>query len=231
MARMERSVAGRQVAARSRRLADELLGVEVRLFADFEAAYIARGPDVRVALDRMLVAGLGERPRNEFVGILAIVAAEVRAVAVRQFEQFLRGVAEDVIDSIGDELTLCERTLAARHAGLTAEAMVVVLDERDALIETSAEAFDRSLAGEGTWLVEQVAAEIRASVSAQEDTKQVASRLFAPTAIRLPSHSGRGLWWQMYQRTTQHARGTQFALVNTIRNRAMTAFNALGEGR
>lgn len=229
MARLNRAVAGRAVAARAYRFLDEMLGLEEVLFARIEREFIDAAPAVRDAVTTTADADLSARTRDALVTTTSTTLERVLAASSKHFAAFMDEALDMTQDAIHDELILCEQTLAARYKGTTAEALADL--GADVRRDVAVLALDEQAPATVLWIAQTLETEMKTAATREEDEANVAARLFAPSALRAPGHTGRGLWWRAYSTVTRNARTFQFTQVNGLRNDAIAAFNRVGEER
>lgn len=233
--RLTRRSAGESVVARAQRLSDDLLAEEEGCFTRVWDAFDAV-VDTAGSLFAEAWAVNGEDParlRND--DEFAVVLSDLHTIAIEASMDAvgdMADVARDLsVESIRDELTLCERTLATPYAGLAEVSVTAAADQIDALHVDRLVAFaDTTLYTQQTF-AEAVQEQLRFAVLYKEPQEKVASRLFNPKPANLKGCSGRGMWWRSTSDLNASARDVSIRLSTQVRVAAMSTFNRVGEGR
>lgn len=214
--RLSRADAGERVAALADALSDALLMDELNAKEAMEALF-AGGLGV--------VSGQLDRPKQ-------IVAAARRMVEATQapYANLCSLAARKALESIGEELDLCEATLAKKYAGISDEAVVAARGFADAMVLLSTEAYLEASLTVLPWFEDRLLSELHTAKSYEEDDDGLA-RLIAPAPLAVANHSGRGLWWKVLEHCNRMTREAEIATVNAVREHAMEQFNAAGELR
>lgn len=222
----KRADVGRQVAALADKLSDSLLQDEFDAKEAMEALF--SGALARVA---GLSADCTQAKLSSTVDALATAAAALVDATQAPFTNLCSMAARKALDSIGEELDLCESTLAKRYAGISDEAVVLTRRYANQMVMLMSEQYLTQTKTAVPWFRESVAAELQTSLSLKEPADVRLQRLIAPEPIRVPSHAGRGLWWKVLEQCNRTTREAEIACVNAVREHAMKMFNEAGAER
>ena len=233
--RLGRRSAGEQVVARAGRLSDDLLTLEENCFAAIDLLFeesVDHAADVFVrawrrakedpkalTLDRTWQAAVGEI----HAGVLAASRPPVAGLAAE--------VRHLSLESIGEEQTRCEETLAKRYVGIAVEAVKVATDRSDEVVSSRLEQYERALEAGQEAFQRQVNQQVLLSAQKAEDQTRVAKRLFNPEPNTLVGNGGRGVWWRASSGLKAAARDVSIRLSSEVRLAAMEEFNAAGDAR
>jgi hypothetical protein len=215
--KLSRADAGERVSALADALSDALLMDELNAKEAMEALFeggmigaveLAGKPDKLVAVARRMV----EDTKAPY--------AHLASASVRR-----------ALESIGEELDLCEQTLAKRYAGITDEAVVAARPFADELVLFSADAYLTASLTVLPWFQERLISETKTSTAKDEEHEVLLQRIFSPVPVSLVNHSGRGLWWKVLEHCNRICRESEIATVNGVRERTMALFNLMGAAR
>lgn len=232
--RLGRRSAGDRVLARAHRLSDDLLSEEETCFRligheydsrliagvrTFQQAWISTPDPALVAADRVMVGKIQTLQRDA-------------AQAARDHVTVLAGKARDMaLAAIGDELAVCEETLAVRYRGVAEAAVMVAKETVDDLLIARMVAFTDT----SQWSVGQFAAILDEQLNLgslyREEEKQVQDRVFSARPVNLKGRSGRGVWWSATSDLNRAARDVSIRLSSQVRMAAMAGFNEVGGKR
>jgi hypothetical protein len=162
-----------------------------------------------------------------------LVAAAKRMVEATKapYANLVSVAVRKSLESMGEELDVCEATLAKRYAGISDEAIVACRPFADELVLFSADAYLQQALTVLPWFRERLISETQTSKDRGEDHEVLLSRVFGPVPVSLVNHSGRGLWWKVLEHCNRTCRESEIATVNTVRERAMSLFNQMGAAR
>lgn len=226
--KLKRRDAGEAVAALSDRLSDVLLGDEALAKERMEAVFVE---GMGVAAD-LLTRAPAAPGLNGKAGVALEVTdrlAEAVAATRAPFARLAEGAIGRGLDSMREELALCERTIAARYRGIGARAVDQARAGAPLLVNLAVEQYSANAGRAEAWFQEQLLLEINVSFQYAEATVDLMRRLISPEPVRLPRHSGRGLWWKGLEFCHRATREIEIAAVNTARQEAMVLFNRFGE--
>jgi hypothetical protein len=175
----------------------------------------------------------GDSMRN-----LPSVVAGVRAKAVYlvldtegPFRTLMEAAIGKGLESIREELEFCERTLGKKYSGLAREACDAVDGSEDQLMTLALVQYRANAGNAIDWVTGQMELELRVSSSLQEPADTMLDRIVSASSVRVPQHTGRGLWWKVLEHCNRIAREVEFAIVNAARSEAMRQFNEIGAER
>lgn len=234
MARLSRSTAGRRVAARARRLSDDLLFLEEDCFADIGKTLLQGSPKAaRLVEDAFSTGGTvdslaGNASLRQQLGQ---IHRDYTTATLDASRTLLQDTADMVIASIGEELAECEKTLGKRYVGLARSATewaeslnTDMVDEAIAL---------HAMAVPAAQVIFQQDVQRQMLLAAQYDTEpeHVLARLFSVGPVSRPGIGGRGVWHRTGSFLNESTRRVSIQLGNSLRQSAMLAFNEYGETR
>lgn len=229
MARLSRRIAGRRVAALAESLADDLLRNEQRCFTR-AAAHIGGGvpaarAEVRKALRTRDVADMAAHARLQ----QSLVNAHMQtlAEAYSEAQALLTEVTDLATESIGSELWLCERTLAARYKGAAEEAMSRVEGQTTRVMESALDAHRQNAQKTLTAFQSELRRQLLLAGQHGDTQEQMEARLFSPEPVSRPGIGGRGVWYRSTSWVDASTRDASISVMNGIRMSAMAAFNQL----
>lgn len=236
MPRLARRSAGKQVAARAHRLADDLLTVEEQTFRLVGTAFERAVP----AAESHLNAGL--RAAKQDMVALRGQAAMIGRITDRHraaadgcrwaVEDLAEQAVQMSLDAILDELVLCERTLnPKRYAGLAVAAVSAVRDGTDVVVKEMLDRYDAQVDTAVFTFTVGIRQQVQFAGQYGDTPEQVAKRLFSPDPVNRLGCSGRGMWWRTPSSLNRDARAVSIGLMNATRTAAMKAFNEIGASR
>jgi hypothetical protein len=228
--RLARRSAGADILARAQRLSDDLLLVEEDTFARNAEALTDVSPRiVRLATQHADPAKLlGDSKWKASVRRLVAAVAET---GVEGANALLEATWLMSVESVRQELTLCEQTLAARYRGCADLGVGLALDALDDAVAAKQQylegAADYVLTSVSTLIGQQLGyATIR-----HEPADLFAARLVSPTPVNAPGCGGRGVLWRTVSAMNLAARTASIDLMNLARTTAMAGMNEACRGR
>jgi hypothetical protein len=233
--RLARRSAGSQVAARASALADDLLVLENDCFAAIDGCFA----DATAAVDRSLTQAWS-RAKDDPVAfardadlITTLLAGHATVLhGTRPHVAAMAGQARDLaLEAIGDELLVCEQTLAQRYLGLAVEAVTAATDRSDDLVSDRLADYADALARGQVAFEEQIRQQVLIVGARGETLEHARRRVLSEKALSLPGNGGRGVWWRATSGLHAAAREVSIRLSGTVRLAAMQEFNAAGERR
>jgi hypothetical protein len=228
-AALKRAVAGDRVWALVDGLSVDLIGEEETCRQNMEALFTGGVPAAAGKLGTVLSRGARSVP--DVAADVTSSASRVVAATDGPFRSLLVEAVGRGLESIREELTLCERTLGPRFGGLASEACDAADDVQDQFIQLGMVQYRANAGTVLGWFTEQLSLELRVALQLKESPETVVGRLVSPVPLRLAQHSGRGLWWKVLEHCNRITREIEFATVNAARTEAMTRFNRIGEDR
>ena len=225
---LKRAVAGDRVGGLTDALSLDLLLDEEDCRQNMEALFVGAVPRVAQLLTEALS---GSKDIDKVAALIGERADLIVEGTVTVFRGLLDVAVGKGLESIREELQVCEQTLGPKYAGLAVDACDRVDDAQDSLLTLGAMQYRANASTVLGWFVQQLALEIRVSMSLEEGPALLVSRLVAPSSVRVEQHSGRGLWWKVLEHCNRITREVEFATVNAARTEAMMQFNRLGEER
>lgn len=232
---LARRSAGEQVIARSQRLSDDLLTLETQTFAAIRQEYAAAVGEAVEAF------GAGWRrtkePPKGIAGDARMLTrmAEANRRAGTKSKAAVVALADEVVtlalDSIADELAICERTLAQRYAGIRDEAVARARAGAETLVGPRLEAYDVVVRDSVTAWKADAKKQLLLAARYEDDKAEVTKRLFSPTPAAMKGNRGVGVWWRSTQWLNAEARDLSIRLSSQIRLATMAAFNEAGASR
>lgn len=234
--RLARRSAGKQVVARAHRLSDDTLKVEKtcslavrRVFSDrMGVAVEAFGAGWKRAKANPMGLRGDAKMRNR------IFEAHDRATA--QSQPLIEGLVQEIlgmtVDSIREELLVCERTLAKRYGGVTDEAMLCLRAvEEDQWVRPRLVAYRESLVALRKEFRTDTRRQIQFAGTYKDDLAKASRRLFSTTPNRLQGNGGMGMWWRTTSSIDAAITTASITLQSQVRTAAMAAFNEAGASR
>lgn len=216
----KRADVGEQIASLADQLSDDLLADEFDAKTAMEALFSGALPRVAELSGELTQVKLSSTAAALTTACTALIEA-----TQAPFANLCSTAARKALNSMGQELDLCESTVAKRYEGITDEAIVLTRRFANEMVMTMASEYLKSALTVTDWLRDQMAAELQTSLSLKEPADVRLSRLIAPTPIRVPNHRGRGLWWKALEHCNRVTREAEIACVNAIREHAMKMFN------
>lgn len=217
--------------ARSDRLSDDLLALEEvafdRCWATFQSA-------AKSALARYESAWRNGKDAKKVVANASLLndLTRMHTAAVEACRPIAREMAEEalrlIMESIDDELLVCEATLAKRYEGTTKAAMLLAGPEFVGLVQARMEAFDQSVLGAKASWTTQAKRQMLLSSMREEDRDHAERRLFQAEARPMPGMAGRGVWWRAVPILNGSTRDVSIRLAGQVRIAAMKTFNEVG---
>ncbi|AMM44278.1 hypothetical protein KITKAT_16 [Arthrobacter phage Kitkat] len=208
-------------------LSDTLAQIEDGIQSAMEDIFTAHVHDVGLLVTE--AHGKGRRKTDATAKVLAVRAQRAVAETAPLYEQLSADTVREGIRSIGEELELCEATLALKYRGLTTEAMDAVSGFATTIEEVGKAQYLVQSLKVVPWFEERVTSELISSRNESLETAML--RLISVSPLNVPDHRGRGLWWKLFEHCNRITRETQFATLNATRSQVMQAFNDLGEKR
>ena len=230
MQRLGRRSAGRQVAARSARLSSDLLALEDACFDQIDIAFAVLVSEAGTAYGRAWGRASEVSPPRLADARLPAALISLQAAALEKTRAPVAALAGQVrdsaLESIEDELVVCENTLSARYAGTAVQAARKARDRSEVLVTERLMDYEFALARGGQAFAQQLAEQMGLSAMYGEDQTRGALRLFNVEPNRLPGNGGRGVWWRASSGLQAAARDVSIRLAGTVRLAAMEEFNA-----
>lgn len=232
MPRRERLSAGDIVRLRVERLSDELLAEEHAVFAQFEFQFAERYPNALRLVQAAYRKGLAAEVRNgRMVEKCQLVVEDAVEACTEAVGGLLERASVMVMDSLADELTACESTLSKKYEGVAARAVAEVTGKSGAVQAAALDQFrTEAVRSVMFWRTDWEDA-IRYAVMMGEEMGVLEKRLFSTDRVRLPGHSGRGVWWRVTGSMSRFAREVEFQSVNDLRTLAMSRMNVAANAR
>lgn len=233
--RLARRSAGEQVVARAQRLSDDLLTLEEAAFAAIDTAFVVGGTAAVALLDaawakaKQDTAALANDAR--FRDDLAVLHGQVLDATRATVAGLAGQVTSLSIDSIGDELALCEQTLGKKYGGLSAEAVVRMEQRTDGLTTLRLEAYEAALPRGQQAFLSGLLEQVQIARREGDGVDRIWKRLFNEKPNSLPGNGGRGIWWRASSGLHGAAQEVSIRLASTVRLAAMEEFNAAGATR
>lgn len=233
MARTKRSTAGRAVMQLAQDLSDRLLREEEATFRAHAQTFADNVPakTVMEALGRHEDDPQGLTTDTRLRKALVDRHRAVLNNAIGAGDDLFTKSAVQSVDSIHEELLICESTLAAKYVGCADEAVERTKALADDLVvqarkqhRTNADALQATfqrLYGEQMLFAKR----------AGDDGGRIAARLISPVPVRGLGIGGRGIWHRTPSLLDASARHGSIGLMNSIRTLAMQTFNEVGRGR
>lgn len=230
MPRLARRSAGTKVQARAALLSDDLLVVEEDQFARTAQALVDLSPSIEKLLTRRVdVSILWRDPavRNGLSRRLDAVVEEARegVVALLEASWLL------AIESIWDELTLCEQTLAPKFAGVADQGVAGALMALDQQVEGYMPKWDDAMATVKARTMGAADEQVTKARSLQEPSDVLVRRMLASEQARLPGLGGRGVLWGLVSGSNLASRTASIDAVNLARVTAMQGMNRAHRAR
>lgn len=226
---LKRVTAGDRVFSLMDELSASLLIDEELCRQNMEALFVGAVANVAGGLTPLFEHGA--REVDAVVGMVMDRAARIVQDTEGPFRSLTLEAVGRGLESIRQELELCERTLGPKFSGLSAEACDGVDDAEGQLMTLAMVQYRANVQPVLVWVRAQLELELRLALSLQESPEQVVARLVSGEPVKAPQHSGRGLWWKVLEHCTRITREIEFATVNAARTEAMVEFNRIGEGR
>jgi hypothetical protein len=215
------------VAGQVQSLSDTLAVIEDGIQRAMENVYVEHLPQVVTILKE--AHGKGPRTATSAAKELGSLATAAVVATKDLYENLQAQTFEEGIRSIGAELEVCEQTLAAKYRGLTDEAMAAVSGFSTTIEDVGNAQYLVHALAVVPWFEERTKAELLTSRT--DDLELAVLRWVSTSPLQVTNHTGRGLWWKVFEHGNRITRETQFATLNTVRSQVMHQFNVLGEKR
>ena len=221
--RLRRRLAGDLVAARLTRFSTDLLTQEVACFTAVEAAFQAAAGDVERVLGR---AGAGRHPPPAVAwrGLEPVLLATQLAVR-KPVARLARVGAELALESMADELGICERTLPARFAGVASAGVTAAEGRTPALTKDVLAGYSSTEPAVAAQFKAEAMRQLALSKDAGEPVVTLLDRFTRQTGPALPGLPSRGVWWRPPTTVKAAARHAVIGLTNAVREAAMAGMN------
>lgn len=235
--RLARRSAGSHVLARAQRLSDETLAVEKQCSAAVGRVLAAR---VGVATEAF---GAGwKRSKDDPKALIRdarmmarITEAHGRVLKQAQplIEDATRQVLGMAVESIGEELRWCEKTLAQRYGGITDEALarVQMSIEDGGWMDARLTAIGQAVPRAGVTFEREAKRQVQFSGQYGDTQAAARGRLFSQIPNRLLGNSGLGIWWRTAYDLDAVITEASITVQSQVRTAAMAAFNEAGASR
>ena len=210
----------------SARLSDVLLEAENAAFVEHARVFTRRVPDdviadarkrhddpVKLARDSTFRARVGDAHDKAVADALGVGRALFGVTSQRS------------LTSIGEELRLCERTLAPAYAGIAARATAYAESLAPDVIAQAVQLHSKNLAGARKSFDEELGRMMVCSITDQDDVDKVMARVFSPDPVRGLGIAGRGIWHRTPSWLDGSARACSIGVMNSVRELAMARFN------
>lgn len=225
---LKRATAGARVARLVEGLSASLVADENEAKASMEALFTGGLPALAESVS-MAHGPAGRLHLDEVVEDVVRMANNMLAASAGPFATLLGSAVGKGLESIREELQICEQSLAKRYAGISGRACDLVDDASGQLVDVGLAQYAGNAGSIMVWFTQQLRLELNVSQQAKEPLELMLSRVMAPERIAAAQHSGRGLWWKVLEHCNRLVREIEFSVVNAARTEAMMRFNELGD--
>lgn len=209
-------------------LSNDLLQDEERTKLDIESLFVAQLDAVVGRVENVSAT----RNVNPVARDLSQLAADAVTATRDPYRALANRALARALDSIGEELLICERTLSKKYEGLAEEAVESVRAFAVDLVDAAVDAYEASALSVVPWFGARVRSELKTSLAMEESAQLRVARMISGDSLRtMRDHSGRGLWWKVLEHCNRVTRESEFSTLNAIRLHVMRAFNDLAELR
>lgn len=229
--KLGRGTAGARVLARVTRFDNALLAEEEEFALQASEAFTDGAASAARVLASSLrrVRGKVDRLKNDG-DLQPRLVAEHQAVLTS-----LRSNAELLVrsktvpmtmDSLGDELLLCERTLADRYKGVAASGVASASQVQEDVVRGGLVAYDAAIARVQVGFENDLQSQMNLAIGRLESEDDLAARLLSMEPLRMHGNGGRGVWFRSPSAVGQCGRALVTAVANTLRETAIDQMNA-----
>lgn len=234
MARLSRRTAGSRVAGLAGSLADDLLRDEEDVFAQV-ASMLADGMVLARAELEDALSKVGDVESlvssSESQNRIVDAHRETLSPCFNAAGGLLDRVVGLTVDSIREELRLCERTLGAAYRGLADEAVDTVVHDADRISVDALQAHARNLNPTVEVFRRDLRKQLLLAKQYEDTPEQLDKRLFTIDPSSRPGFSGRGIWHRSGSWVNASTRDASISTMNAVRILSMRRFNEIGAGR